>query len=217
MLFLREENFDCETLVEDTSTGVRNYYIKGPFLVAETPNKNRRLYPKAVLEREVNAYQSLIKERRALGELSHPETPNINLDRASHLITSLQFINGGNVAEGIAKVLDTPMGKIVKVFIEEKVRNGVSSRGVGSLKLSESQYNVVQDDYHLSTVDIVADPSAPGAFIEGIMENSSWVKDVVSGNWKLVESVRSDVKRAKKSQMEFVIVESFKKFVNGLV
>ena len=154
--------------------GVRSYFIEGPFLQAELKNKNGRVYPLELLVREVNRYKKeFISENRALGELGHPDSPTINLDRVSHLIVELN--QSGHDFNGRAKILDTPNGRIVKALIDDGVQLGVSSRGVGSLNTT-SQGDVVGDDFYLSTAaDIVADPSAPEAFVRGIMEGKEWV------------------------------------------
>jgi hypothetical protein len=156
--------------------GQKAYYIEGPFLQAEVKNRNDRIYPIRVLTREVARYtKELVAEQRALGELGHPDSPQINLDRVSHLIVKLE--QKGNDFIGKAKIMGTPYGNIVKSLIDEKVSLGVSSRGVGSLQRT-SQGNVVGDDFYLSTAaDIVADPSAPNAFVRGIMEGKEWVWD----------------------------------------
>ena len=154
--------------------GVKSYFIEGPFLQAELKNKNGRVYPLVILVREVNRYKKeFISEKRALGELGHPDSPTINLDRVSHLIVELN--QSGNDFMGRAKILDTPNGRIVKALIDDGVQLGVSSRGVGSLNTT-SQGDVVGEDFFLATAaDIVADPSAPDAFVRGIMEGKEWV------------------------------------------
>lgn len=157
-----------EEIQEGEST-IRNFFITGPFLQAEVINGNKRVYPKAVLEREVESHvKSKIAERRALGELGHPPTSEINLDRVSHLITDLKM--EGNTAVGKAKILDTPCGKIARALMESGVKLGVSSRGLGSLK-----NGIVQNDYKLICVDIVSDPSGPGCFVDGLLENKEWI------------------------------------------
>ena len=160
--------------ITEEKDGVKNLYIQGPFLVAETKNRNGRSYPVSVLENEVGRYmKEYVEKNRAFGELGHPESPTINLERVSHMITNIT--KNGNVFEGKAKVLDTPMGKIAKNLMEAGATLGVSSRGMGSLKNVDG-VNVVQPDFYLATAaDIVADPSAPGAFVQGIMEGKEWV------------------------------------------
>lgn len=155
--------------VQEGMAKTKNFYIKGPFLQAEVVNGNKRSYPRAIIEREVTAHlNTKIKESRALGELGHPPTSEINLDRVSHLIKDLKM--EGNTAIGKAQILDTPCGKIAKSLMESGVKLGVSSRGLGSLK-----NGVVQNDFRLICVDIVSDPSGPGCWVDGIMEGKEWV------------------------------------------
>jgi len=149
-------------------------------------NRNGRIYPSAVLEKEMNRYnEQFIKTKRALGELNHPAGPQINADRVSHLITEMK--RDGNNFVGKAKILSTPMGEIVKTFIDEGVRIGVSTRGLGSVKQTKEGIMEVQDDFHLATVDIVTDPSGPDCFVNGIMENTSYFYDIASGTWRAQE------------------------------
>ena len=175
MRLIAEEITDVKFLSEEKD-GKKNYFIEGIFLQAELKNRNGRMYPQKTLAREVAKYdESYIKSGRALGELGHPDGPSINLDRVSHKIQSLK--EDGNNFIGRAKILDTPNGKIAKSLLDEGVRLGVSSRGMGSIK-KESNCNVVCDDFMLATAaDIVADPSAPDAFVQGIMEGKDWVWD----------------------------------------
>ena len=158
MRLIKEVTQELEYLVEDSESGRKGTFIQGIFMQAEQKNRNGRMYPARVMEKEVRRYQDLISEKRSLGELGHPENPSINLDKVSHLISDLRM--EGNNMIGRAKILDTPMGKIAKNFIEEGVCLGVSSRGLGSL-VEKNGIMEVQDDFYLATVDIVADPSAP--------------------------------------------------------
>ena len=176
MKLIREEIESVEFLVE-SKNGKKAMYIEGVFLQGDIQNRNGRMYPMATLRKEVARYnENHIQSGRALGELGHPEGPTVNLDRVSHKIVSLKE-NGQNFI-GKAKILSTPMGKIASSLIEEGVKLGVSSRGIGSLKPTREGVNVVSDDFMLSTAaDIVADPSAPDAFVEGIMEGKEWVWD----------------------------------------
>lgn len=162
-------------IVEATEHG-KNYVIEGVFLQSEVKNRNGRVYPFAVLEREVDRYnREYVQQNRALGELGHPDSPHINLDRVSHMITKL--IPSGTDFVGRAKIMDTPYGKIVKSFIDEDVKFGVSSRGVGSLQ-NQDDTDIVGEDFYLATAaDIVADPSAPDAFVSGLREQREWVWD----------------------------------------
>ena len=173
MKLITEKVEDVQVLTEEKN-GKKKLYIEGTFLQGEIKNRNGRMYPLATLEREVSKYnESFIKSGRALGELGHPEGPTVNLDRASHLITSL--VQEGNNFRGRARILETPMGNIAKNLLDEGVKLGVSSRGIGSLKETNG-CKVVADDYMLATAaDIVADPSAPDAFVNGIMEGKEWI------------------------------------------
>ena len=171
---ISEEIQDVEYITEQKENGKKNYKIKGIFMQADIKNRNGRIYPQQVLEKEVRRYnKDQINNNRAYGELGHPEGPTINLERASHMITSLQP-DGKNFI-GEAKVLSTPMGEIVKNLMDEGAKLGVSSRGMGSLN-QKNGANYVRDDFYLATAaDIVADPSAPNAFVQGIMEGKEWV------------------------------------------
>ena len=173
MKLISESIEDIDYLIEDEA-GKKNYKIRGPFLQAEIKNRNGRIYPMHILEKEVGRYnKEYIQKNRAFGELGHPDGPTVNLERVSHMITDLHA-DGTNFI-GEAKVLDTPYGKIVKNLIDEGAKLGVSSRGMGSLVPMRGA-QVVKDDFYLATAaDIVADPSAPNAFVEGIMEGKDWV------------------------------------------
>ena len=176
MKLIREEIESVEFVVE-SKNGKKSLYIEGVFLQGNIKNRNGRMYPMETLRREVGRYnENHVQSGRALGELGHPDGPTVNLDRVSHKIVSLRE-SGANFI-GKAKILNTPMGKIASSLIEEGVRLGVSSRGIGSLKMTKEGINVVGDDFMLATAaDIVADPSAPDAFVEGIMEGKDWVWD----------------------------------------
>ena len=165
---------DVEYITEEADNGKKNYKIKGVFMQADIKNKNGRVYPMEILQKEVKRYnKEFINEKRAYGELGHPEGPTVNLERASHMITAL-YPDGKNFV-GEAKVLSTPMGNIVKSLMDEGAKLGVSSRGMGSLE-QKNGANYVRDDFYLATAaDIVSDPSAPSAFVEGIMEGKEWV------------------------------------------
>ena len=171
------EEIDSVEFIVESHGGKKQLYIEGVFLQGEIKNRNGRVYPMATLRREVGRYnENHVQKGRALGELGHPEGPTVNLDRVSHKIVSLR--ESGSNFVGKAKILNTPMGKIASSLIEEGVKLGVSSRGVGSLKMTREGVNVVGDDFMLSTAaDIVSDPSAPDAFVEGIMEGKDWVWD----------------------------------------
>ena len=213
MKLIKEIHQDLEYITEEKSGGKQNTYIKGIFMQSEQQNRNGRVYPRSVLEKELQRYQNMISEKRSLGELGHPPNPQINLNNVSHLITNLQW--EGNDIIGTAKILDTPMGKIAKNFIEEGVRLGVSSRGLGSLK-EKNGVNEVQDDFHLATVDIVSDPSAPGAFVEGIMENAEWICE--NGVWRTieVEQAQKVIRKASSKQLAETKLKVFEAFLNSI-
>jgi hypothetical protein len=202
-------------MITEEKNGVKTLYISGPFLVAETKNRNGRVYKTDILKREVERYnEEYVKKNRAFGELGHPDSPTINLDRVSHLITNLK--QEGNQWIGKAKILETPMGKIAKSLMEGGATLGVSSRGMGSLK-NENGVNVVQDDYYLATAaDIVADPSAPGAFVQGIMEGKEWVWD--NGKVKEVDvnEYYNQIKTAKQKQIDEISLKIFENFLSKL-
>jgi len=176
MKLIREEIESVEFITEEKN-GKKSLYIEGIFLQGNIKNRNGRMYPMETLQKEVGRYnEAHITTGRALGELGHPDGPTVNLDRVSHKITSLR--ESGSNFIGRAKILDTPMGSIAKSLIGEGVKLGVSSRGIGSLKPTKEGFNVVGEDFMLATAaDIVADPSAPDAFVEGIMEGREWVWD----------------------------------------
>ncbi len=209
------ETIEEVKMVTEEKNGVKTLYISGPFLVAETKNRNGRMYKTDTLKKEVDRYnEEYVQKNRAFGELGHPDSPTINLDRVSHLITSLK--QEGNQWIGKAKILETPMGKIAKSLMEGGATLGVSSRGMGSLK-NEGGVNVVQDDYYLATAaDIVADPSAPGAFVQGIMEGKEWIWD--NGKVKEVDinEYYNQIKTAKQKQIDDVSLKIFENFLSKL-
>jgi hypothetical protein len=202
-------------LITEENNGVKTLYIQGPFLVAETKNRNGRSYPVSVLENEVNRYmKEYVDKNRAFGELGHPESPTINLERVSHMITNIS--KNGNVFEGKAKILDTPMGKIAKNLMEAGATLGVSSRGMGSLKNVDG-VNIVQPDFYLATAaDIVADPSAPGAFVQGIMEGKEWVWDNGLVKEVNVNEYYEQIKSAKQKQLDEISLKIFENFLSKL-
>ena len=214
MKLITEMNQDVKFLTEKKEDGTKSVYIEGIFMQAEKPNRNGRMYGRGIMEREVQKYQELINEKRSLGELGHPPNPSINLNQVSHMITGLKF--EGNDIYGKAKILDTPMGKIAKNFIEEGVRLGVSSRGLGSVKLNKEGVNEVQDDFHLATVDIVADPSAPDAFVQGIMESADWILE--NGVWKAIqiEQAQNTIRKASKADLNKVKLQVFEQFLRSI-
>jgi hypothetical protein len=201
--------------ITEEKNGVKSLYIQGPFLVAEKKNKNGRMYMTETLAKEVKRYnEEYVTKNRAFGELGHPDTPSINLDRVSHLIVDLK--QEGNIFVGKAKILETPMGKIAKSLMEGGATLGVSSRGMGSLK-QENGVNIVQDDFYLATAaDIVADPSAPGAFVQGIMEGKEWVWDNGVVKEMDVNAYYNQIKNAKQKQIDEVSLKIFENFLSKL-
>jgi len=214
MKLISEEVSNAEYLVEETN-GKRNYKIKGIFLQAEMKNRNGRVYPMDVLEKEVLRYnKEFINKKRAFGELGHPDGPTVNLERVSHMITKLHP-DGKNFI-GEAKIMDTPYGKIVKGLIDEGAQLGVSSRGMGSL-IQRNGANYVKDDFYLATAaDIVADPSAPDAFVQGIMENKEWVWDNGVLVEKDIEAWKQEVRSAKQRALEEAKLKVFESFIRKL-
>ena len=213
MKLFTEQLSDVQYLVEKKEDGTKSVFIEGIFMQAEKPNKNGRMYPRGIMEKEIERYQDLIRDKRSLGELGHPPNPQINLNQVSHLITGLKF--EGNDIYGRAKILETPMGKIVRNFIEEGVGLGVSSRGLGSLK-ERNGINEVQDDFHLATVDIVADPSAPDAFVQGIMESAEWILE--NGAWKSIqiEQAQQVIRSTSKADLNKVKLQVFESFLRTI-
>ena len=204
MKLIKEEITDVNYLIEeDKSTGKKNYFIEGVFCQAEQKNRNGRVYPFNVLNKEVDRYnKEFISKNRAFGELGHPDSPSINLDRVSHMITKLT--PDGNNFVGKAKILDTPMGNIARGLLDGGATLGVSTRGVGSLK-PQNGFQLVQDDFQLATAaDIVANPSAPDAFVTGVMENYDWWQDTATGNWQKIqlEETRKKLKVFSKKEIE---------------
>lgn len=214
MKLIRETIEEVEVLSEDNN-GQKTLFISGPFLVADQKNKNGRIYESRLLEREVNRYNDeYVTKNRAFGELGHPDTPSINLDRVSHLIVGLK--QEGNRWIGKAKILETPMGKIARSLMEGGATLGVSSRGMGSLK-NVNGVNMVQDDYYLATAaDIVADPSAPGAFVQGIMEGKEWVWDNGFIKEADISEMKKAIERAKQKQLEDIQLRQFESFLSKL-
>ena len=209
---ISEEIQDVEYICEQKEDGKKNYKIKGVFMQADIKNRNGRVYPMEVLNKEVRRYnKEYINEKRAFGELGHPDGPTVNLERASHMITRL-YPDGKNFI-GEAKIMSTPMGEIVKTLMDEGAKLGVSSRGMGSLD-QKNGANYVRDDFYLATAaDIVADPSAPNAFVEGIMEGKEWV-------WNNGSLVEAELERAKQRIEERVrkrqVNENALEFINFL-
>jgi hypothetical protein len=216
MKLIRESIEEVKYITEASENGKKNLYITGPFLVYDKPNKNNRVYSKDTLSKEVGRYnEEFVKTNRALGELGHPDTPSLNLERVSHKIISLE--DNGEAFIGKAMILETPYGQIVKNFIDSGVNLGVSSRGMGSLMQTKEGYNLVQDDFRLATAaDIVADPSAPGAFVNGIMENKEWL--FVDGRFVEadIDSAKKQIKQASRKDLERVALNLFENFIRKL-
>ena len=214
MRLIAEEINNVDFLCEENE-GKKNYFIEGIFLQAELKNRNNRMYPLKTLSKEVAKYdENYIQKGRALGELGHPDGPSINLDRVSHKIMSLK--EDGNNFVGKAKLLDTPMGGIAKNLLDEGVRLGVSSRGMGSIR-KEENCNVVMDDFMLATAaDIVADPSAPDAFVDGIMEGKEWVWDNGILKESAVAEIKQEIDQATLINIQERKISAFETFLKSL-
>jgi len=216
MKLITETIDNVKHLTEATEDGDKKLYIEGTFLVGDAVNKNNRMYKMGTLRNEVARYtEEFINTNRALGELGHPDTPSINLERVSHKIVSLK--EDGNTFYGKALILGTPYGQIVENFINNDIQVGVSSRALGSLVQTKEGYNLVQDDLKLATAaDIVADPSAPGAFVQGIMENKEWV--LVNGKFMEADfdHAKKTIQRASKSQIEETALKLFENYLRKL-
>ena len=202
-------------IVEENKDGKKDYFIEGIFMQSEIKNRNGRIYPKEVIQNEVKRYnKEFVQKDRAFGELGHPEGPTINLDKVSHLITKLE--EDGNNFVGRAKILSTPNGQIVKNLIDDGAKLGVSSRGLGSLE-SKGNAQYVKDDFQLATAgDIVADPSAPEAFVEGIMEGVEWIYE--NGRLKAyeIDQMQKDLKSARLHKLQETKLNLWKRFVESL-
>ena len=213
MKLICEVNEDIQYELEEAEGDKpKKYFLEGIFMQADQKNRNGRLYPKNILAKEVKRYsEKYIKSNRAFGELGHPDGPTVNLDRVSHMITDLKE-DGSNFV-GRAKVMDTPYGKIVKNLIDEGAKLGVSSRGMGSLKPNKDA-QVVQSDFYLATAaDIVADPSAPDAFVEGIMEGKEWVWDNGLIREKAINEYKREITNAPRKNLEKVKIRAFEDFL----
>lgn len=229
MKLITEVTEEASVAVElDEATGKKSHFIEGIFMQGDLKNRNGRIYPSKVLEKEMVRYnKDFIETKRALGELGHPEGPAINGDRVSHLITEMHR-DGSNFI-GKAKILSTPMGEIVKTFMDEGVKIGVSTRGLGSV-IPKNGIMEVQDDFHLATVDIVTDPSGPNCFVNGIMENVEYYYDIASNSWlpntqqeevaQVVEEIQQEVKKHYKRTIhsidEALATRMFERFINTL-
>ena len=213
MKLITETIENIEVLTEDKANGKKDYKIRGVFMQADIKNRNGRVYPVDTLAKEVKRYTNeFINKKRAFGELGHPDGPTVNLERVSHMITSLKPEGKNFIGE--AKVMDTPYGKIVKNLIDEGAQLGVSSRGMGSIQQMSGR-NVVGKDFYLATAaDIVADPSAPDAFVEGIMEGKEWVWDNGILKSMEVEQYKEEIERTKRKELAEVKANIFKDFLS---
>jgi len=215
MKLIKEVFEDNKVLVEEKD-GKKNYFIEGVFLQSELKNRNGRMYPEATMDKEVGRYiKEYVEKNRAYGELGHPDTPSINLDRVSHMITSLK--KEGTNWVGKAKILDTPMGQIAKGLLDGGANLGVSSRAMGSIQTNNEGVAIVQDDFMLSTAaDIVADPSAPDAYVQGIMEGKEWI--FVDGKFveKDIEEARRNIRSASIRQLQEAKMRAFQDFLSKI-
>jgi hypothetical protein len=207
---------DLEFIAEANENGSKNYKIKGIFMQGEIKNRNNRIYPVQVINEEVKKYKkNYIEKNRAYGELGHPAGPTINLERVSHMITDLY--QDGNNFIGEAKIMDTPYGKIVKNLMDEGASIGVSSRGMGSLKDNGNGTQVVQKDYHLATAaDIVADPSAPDAFVQGIMEGKEWIWENGVLREAQISEYKESISTTSRKNLEEAKMSVFSDFISKL-
>lgn len=205
-----ESNVEC--IVEKKENGEKNYIIEGVFAQADTKNRNGRIYPREVMEQAVDKYNTeQVMTKRSVGELNHPEGPTVNLDKVSHLITELKF-EGSNVM-GRASILNTPNGMVVKGLLDGGVQLGVSTRGMGSLQ-NQNGAMVVKDDFILNTVDIVQDPSAPTAFVNGIMEGVDWIWNNGILERQDIEKIETEIKNAPRADLYETQVREFKNFLS---
>ena len=213
MKLISEEATNVEFLTEATKSGGKNYFIEGIFMQANKKNRNGRIYPTEILQKEAKRYTTeFIKKKRAFGELGHPDGPTVNLERVSHMIEELEEVDQNFM--GRAKILDTPYGKIVKSLIDEGAQLGVSSRGMGSLKSGKDGISEVQGDFYLATAaDIVADPSAPDAFVAGIMEGKEWIWDNGLLKETQIQEYKDKIDNSSRKDRESVLVEAFKDFI----
>ena len=213
MKLISEEATNVEFLTEADKSGGKNYFIEGIFMQANKKNRNGRIYPTEILQKEAKRYTTeFIKKKRAFGELGHPDGPTVNLERVSHMIEELEEVDQNFM--GRAKILDTPYGKIVKNLIDEGAQLGVSSRGMGSLKSGRNGISEVQGDFYLATAaDIVADPSAPDAFVAGIMEGKEWVWDNGLLKETQIQEYKDKIEKSSRKDSENVLVEAFRDFI----
>lgn len=214
MKLIIEDILTTEAVIETAAEGKKDHYITGIFMQAEQKNRNGRVYPRAIMERELEKYQTLIDANRSVGELSHPNGPQINPDRISHKINKLWF--EGNNIMGKAKLLNTPCGILAKNLIDEGVSLGVSSRGMGSVKMNRQGINEVQDDFRLCTVDIVTDPSGPDCWVQGILEGVEWLYDEKTGMYQVAEDMKNTIKKLTMKQIDEQKLDLFSSFLSKL-
>lgn len=211
MKFLVEQ-VSSDILTEQTRD--KKYYIKGVFAQAEVKNRNGRSYPRSVMEGALTNYQKLVEAKRAIGELNHPSHPQPNLERASHIIESLTW-EGNNVIGKARIMTEMPMGKIAKSLIDEGVSIGVSTRGLGSL-VERNGMNIVQNDFTMTAIDIVGDPSAPDAFVQGIMEGSEWIYNATNNSWMLAEQIKKNINKMSAKEVASKQAKLFENFLNSI-
>jgi hypothetical protein len=217
MKLICEQIENVRYVTEAKESGKKDYFIEGVFMQADLQNRNGRVYPVSILEKECARYmKEAVQQNRAYGELGHPSGPSINLDRVSHMIKELRQ-DGSNFI-GRAKIMDTPMGNIVKNLMDEGASLGVSTRGMGSIRENKQGFMEVQDDFHLATAaDIVADPSAPDAFVRGIMEGVEWVWDNGLLKAQKLEEMKTTIKKTSRKKLEEAKLKVFKNFIDELV
>jgi len=214
MKLITETTLDVRMISESTAEGKKNYFIEGVFMECDTQNRNGRVYPTVIMEKEVTRYiTEYVMTSRAIGELGHPEGPSVNLERAAHIIKEMHF--EGKQIMGRASILSTPYGNIVKSLMEEGAKLGVSSRGMGSL-VPKNGYQEVQEDFMLAAVDIVADPSAPNAFVNGIMEGKEWVWDNGILKTVTVENYQRQINKASSRNLEKTKLKVFEDFLSKI-
>jgi hypothetical protein len=216
MKLITEINEEVQILTEEAEDGKKNFFIEGIFMQAEQKNRNGRMYPVGVLAKEANRYiTEYVMKNRAYGELGHPDGPTINLERVSHMIKELR--QEGNNFYGKAKIMDTPYGNIVKNLISEGACVGVSTRGMGSLEERSDGTRIVKDDFYLATAaDIVADPSAPDAFVRGIMESKEWIWDNGIIKEVQISEYKETIKKSSKKNLEETMIKTFQHFLSKL-
>lgn len=214
MKLLIEDTDQVEVIKEDVGAPEKKYYIQGIFAQSEVENRNGRRYPKSVMESAVSKYQRLIDEKKSGSELNHPDQPNVNLERISHIIESLSW--DGNNVMGRARITPhTPCGGVAKALIDEGYRLGVSTRGLGTLS-EKNGARIVQSDFVLTAIDIVGDPSAPEAFVEGIMEDADWVWNATAKSWMMAEQIKQIVKKTPTKRLVEAQARLFQHFLNNL-